>query len=422
MPCRRCHELGLEASCRYLPRKKRTNFKKRKQPDHQHGAVVKIEDDDPAFAPVDVHTKPVAVTHKQPPSTLVDHEAALRMEELRRNPPSSLLETGSPGDAGLWSETLDQLFGSEYPFPLVNTNVPAHSQPRDYGLQPSLFLSPTEGSSPQSASSPTVTESSEDDELWLSQIIGDSSAATPPTTYPVSPTHYTNAVVPGQVTMFGTNSSDMVQLAKMPTTGHPLKSSNQSVSSHHRPTLPGASVLSSASVSSRTVNLLQEMKAKNERLERLLRDALADIKELKRRESMREHEDTTLQSLIKLHNIGPADEFRRGVPALAMIALSAERHGTIIQANESFKNLVGYSFEQLADASFTCCKLFPQRMKAKLVQDYADIMSGIKSSGQDDLVFLRGDGHEVPVRAFYHIIYDDRGRPLYKMFYAFPLV
>ncbi len=49
------------------------------------------------------------------------------------------------------------------------------------------------------------------------------------------------------------------------------------------------------------------------------------------------------------------------------------------------------------------------------------LQSGLKSSGQDDLVIRRGDMQEVPVRAFYHIIYDDVGRPLYKMFYAFPL-
>lgn len=104
---------------------------------------------------------------------------------------------------------------------------------------------------------------------------------------------------------------------------------------------------------------------------------------------------------------------------------------------------MGYSFEHLASPGFTCCKLFPERFKAKLCKDYEAIMvhtqsdpllvacpaadttphqSGSKSSGQDDLVILRGDGREVPVRAFYHIIYDDVGRPLYKMFYAFPLL
>lgn len=93
-------------------------------------------------------------------------------------------------------------------------------------------------------------------------------------------------------------------------------------SSAIKPQSPASTPLSPGSVSARTVNLLQEMKAKNERLERLLSDALADIQELKRREKLREHHNVTMQSLVQLQNIGPADEFRKGVPALAMFALS----------------------------------------------------------------------------------------------------
>jgi hypothetical protein len=235
-----------------------------------------------------------------------------------------------------------------------------------------------------------------------------------------------------------------------------------------KPPSPAVAPLSPGSVSSRTVNILQEMKAKNDRLERLLRSALDDIKELKQREKLREQHNITMQSLVQLQNIGPADEFRKGVPALAMFALSEERHGAVLQANETFRDLVGYSFDQLATPGFTCCQLFPERFKSKLCKDYKDIMvhatrslarsltlllpalcvrsvlhescschhltpnalscccandhqSGLKSSGQDDLVIRRGDLQEVPVRAFYHVIYDDVGRPLYKMFYAFPL-
>ena len=141
-----------------------------------------------------------------------------------------------------------------------------------------------------------------------------------------------------------------------------------------KPPSPAVAPLSPGSVSSRTVNILQEMKAKNDRLERLLRSALDDIKELKQREKLREQHNITMQSLVQLQNIGPADEFRKGVPALAMFALSEERHGAVLQANETFRDLVGSSFDQLATPGFTCCQLFPERFKSKLSKDYKDIM------------------------------------------------
>jgi PAS domain-containing protein len=358
--------------------------------------------------------------------SLVDSEAALKMEEMRRNPPANLFEGGQP-DQGLWNATLHQLFGNEYAFPLVNTNVPPQSQPKDYGLP----LLPS-SVSPYTVESPESSPFDADNN-WLSQLIGDSSPAT--SSSPTSPaeesqrssgfsspdTSLVHNSVMQQQRSWLKNSGGMMQLGAMPTVGHSGVARMTPQAPAIKPPSPALAPLSPGSVSSRTVNILQEMKAKNDRLERLLRNALDDIKELKHREQLREQHNITMQSLVQLQNIGPADEFRKGVPALAMFALSEERHGAILQANETFRNLVGYSFEHLASPGFTCCKLFPERFKNKLCKDYQAIMSGAKSSGQDDLVIMRGDAKEVPVRAFYHIIYDDVGRPLYKMFYAFPL-
>lgn len=403
IPCKRCVEHGLADSCQYLPRKKRTNFKKRKM----HSIKDEEEDDD-----------------SNSNGSLVDNDAAIKMEEMRRNPPANLFEGGQP-DQGLWNATLHQLFGNEYAFPLVNTNIPPQSQPKDYGLPllPSS-TSPYTVESPQS--SPFAVEA---DNTWLSQLIGDSSpSSTSSSSAPTSPAEESqrnSAQSSPDTQQLGImsqrswlkNSGGMMQLAPMPTVGHSRVSQPPMI----KPPSPAVAPLSPGSVSSRTVNILQEMKAKNDRLERLLRSALDDIKELKQREKLREQHNITMQSLVQLQNIGPADEFRKGVPALAMFALSEERHGAVLQANETFRDLVGYSFDQLATPGFTCCQLFPERFKSKLCKDYKDIMSGLKSSGQDDLVIRRGDLQEVPVRAFYHVIYDDVGRPLYKMFYAFPL-
>lgn len=87
VPCRRCVEHGLEASCRYLPRKKRTNFKKRKVHDHP--------DDD--LDDLEPHHSSSSFSSSSSSSSFIDREAAQKMEELRRNPPSALLEAGHSG-------------------------------------------------------------------------------------------------------------------------------------------------------------------------------------------------------------------------------------------------------------------------------------------------------------------------------------
>ncbi len=60
------------------------------------------------------------------------------------------------------------------------------------------------------------------------------------------------------------------------------------------PTSPGSPY---GSVSGRTMTLLQEMKAKNEKLESLLKTALNDIKELKQREIMREEQNRRMHMI-----------------------------------------------------------------------------------------------------------------------------
>jgi len=371
IPCSRCVKYGLADSCQYLPRKKRTNFKKRK---------IKEEDDND--------------DEEEDEDELVDHEALRQMDELRRNPPADLFEGGQP-DTGLWNATLTQLFGNEYAFPLVNTNV---REPLEGDIE--LAESPEE----QMAVS------------WLDKIIAAPSSFSSSSSSPVSPEER-------QLYLYSENRPSPPQLetwlASSPNTNQHSPATTGSADFH------GFNQLAIKPSPSKEAELLQEMKAMNERLQRLLHTALEDIKALKQKERLREQHIQSTQSrrLVQLHNIGPADELRKGVPALAMFGLrTTNRHGGILQANEAFRNLVGYSFEQLAAPSFTCCKLFPEWLrKGKLNTEYQEIMAGTKSSGQDDLVLLRHDGSEVPVRAFFHIIYDDVGLPLYKMFYAFPL-
>jgi len=205
IPCKRCVEHGLADSCQYLPRKKRTNFKKRKM------HAIKEEDDDDA----DSNSN----------GSLVDSEAAIKMEEMRRNPPANLFEGGQP-DQGLWNATLHQLFGNEYAFPLVNTNIPPQSQPKDYGLP----LLPS-SVSPYMMESPESSSPFDADNNWLSQLIGDSSPATSSTpTSPAEESQRSSALSSPDTSLVHNtvaqqrswlkNSGGMMQLAPMPTVGH----------------------------------------------------------------------------------------------------------------------------------------------------------------------------------------------------------
>lgn len=352
LPCRRCVEHGIEATCRYIPRKKRTNFKKRKGPDEE------VEDND---------SSPLASVNTIPPNSrdIQILPSALSLPDHNSIPTNALVSVKSPE--------------SDYS-PLTHLlTTPNDLLPFSFLGGPSVLNSSTLNTNIQlienmlSNESSTTTTPEFDDASWLNQIISEADSSSPSTTPPLSP----------------------LELKNWPTT--------------------------TGTTASRAFILLQEMKAKNERLERLLSLALNDIKELKRQQALTEETNKQLQS-FKLHNLSSSTDFnQRGMPAIAMFSLSGVRHGAILQSNEAFRSLVGYSWEDLMKPGFTCCKLFPERFKLKLGKDYQAIMAGEVSSGQDDLAILRGDGIEVPVRAFYHIIFNDMGVPLYKMFYAFPL-
>jgi len=176
-----------------------------------------------------------------------------------------------------------------------------------------------------------------------------------------------------------------------------------------------------SNTSLKTVRLLQEMRAKNERLERLLRSALNDVKELKEKEALALSQGNEVLPFnqFKMHSLS-ASQWPRVIPAVAMISISDERPGEIVQCNETFKQLVGRSWEELM-TGFTCCKLFPQRLLAPLLEEFHAMRAGLITSSERDLPILRSDGEEIQCRAWYNVISDKQNKPIYKMFYAVPL-
>ncbi len=72
IPCKRCVEHGIGDSCRYLPRKRRTNFKKRKT----HAIKEELIEDDEEFNSPEHQLK----------------------EELKNNPPPGVFEEGQSGN------------------------------------------------------------------------------------------------------------------------------------------------------------------------------------------------------------------------------------------------------------------------------------------------------------------------------------
>jgi len=184
--------------------------------------------------------------------------------------------------------------------------------------------------------------------------------------------------------------------------------------------------LESLSISSKTFQLLSEMKEKNQRLETLLRKSLTEIKVLKERERLYEQQQMVglqmqRQHNFKLFSLAPAKDFNHiGVPAIACFSLTEIRRGYLIQCNEAFRELVGRPWQELFDG-FSCTQLFPKRFLPVLCQHFKALTSSEGSLFEGELSILRGNGDEMSIKAYTHIIFDNLGQPLYKMFYAFAL-
>jgi len=66
--------------------------------------------------------------------------------------------------------------------------------------------------------------------------------------------------------------------------------------------------------------------------------------------------------------------------------------------------------------------MFPKRIIPLLQQRFSDICNKDgPSSAEGELIIARPTGEEIAIKAYSHVIFDDAGEPLYKMFYAFAL-
>jgi len=161
----------------------------------------------------------------------------------------------------------------------------------------------------------------------------------------------------------------------------------------------------------------KSIEKKNERLESLLMKAMRDINELKEREKNR----AVMENQVKIHAFpAPGDFGTKSVPAVAMFSVPTVRPGELIQCNDSFKQLVDRTWEELS-TGFSCCNLFPRRIIKLLLPQYMQMKEKLFTHFERDLAIMRPNGDEIPVRAFYHMIYDDNDKPLYKMLYLFPV-
>jgi PAS domain-containing protein len=183
----------------------------------------------------------------------------------------------------------------------------------------------------------------------------------------------------------------------------------------------------SLSTGSKTLRLLQEMKQKNERMEQLLRKSLNDVKRLKERELMYQQQAQNFireERSFQLFSLAPAldfDDHVGGMPGIAMFSLSATKNGQIIQCNQAFQTLIGRTWQEL-NQGISCCQLFPKRILPLLCHKF-DVMASRDgpSSAEGELVIMRPSGEEVAIKAYSHVIFDEKGEALYKIFIAFAL-
>jgi len=129
------------------------------------------------------------------------------------------------------------------------------------------------------------------------------------------------------------------------------------------------------------------------------------------------------QRSFQLFSLGPARDFDQPgtMPGIAMFSLLPAKRHQILQCNQAFQALVGRSWQELSQG-FTCCQMFPQRILPLLRQRFSDICNKDgPASAEGELIVARPSGEEVAIKAYSHVIFDDAGEPLYKMFYAFML-
>jgi len=360
MPCSRCKTLGLDDSCRYLPRKRRTDFKKRKQ---------EIE--------------------KKKKGPMIDD--------------SSVLPAMAEENEGLLNATLTQLFGEEYPFPLLDSNQ-------------SPTMNNWIGTSEDAVDDDDEDTNETDWISKLSKAIGEKSSAprsdvTEHSSWPFS--FGLPEITQGDSYLpFSVESSHTTGLEL--TTAVPVQRNTEDRLIANR-------------TSSKTLRLLHDLKQKNDRLEQLLRNALQDIKQLKEREI---HYQQQMQNYMReeqrsfqLFSLGPARDFDHPgmIPGIAMFSLLPAKRHQILQCNQTFQVLVGRSWQELSQG-FTCCQMFPKRILPLLQQRFSDICNKDgPAAAEGELIIARPNGEELAIKAYSHVIFDDAGEPLYKMFYAFAL-
>jgi len=305
------------------------------------------------------------------------------------------------GDEGLLNATLTQLFGEEYPFPLLDSNQPTMNN----------WIGPSED---------TLDEEEEENESdWISKLskaIGEKGSTTrsDETEQPSWPFSF------GLPEITQGDSYLPISLESVHTTGLELTTAVPAQRNTEDRLLANRT-------SSKTLRLLHDLKQKNDRLEQLLRNALQDIKQLKERELQYQQQMQNYmreeQRSFQLFSLGPARDFDHPqmMPGIAMFSvLPAKRH-QILQCNQTFQTLVGRSWQELGQG-FTCCQMFPKRILPLLQQRFSDICNKDgPAAAEGELIIARPTGEEIAIKAYSHVIFDDAGEPLYKMFYAFAL-
>jgi len=389
LPCARCVRNGIEDSCHYLPRKRRTDFKKKRRQEPEA-------------------KKQKAATEENP---FIPPDTTFLSNSINGSSGEALFPFASPQETeSLLNATLSQLFGEEYPFPLLNTN---QSQVTTELFSPStdtIDLNIKQVHDEEEEEDRKVQEGPNEWICKLSKAINNSDGGL------------------GWALPFDQQSLPQESAEEDPTIqfldNDLLSDSSQTCTSAQRTPLVQHQPVNAAGT--KTLRLLQEMKQKNERLEQLLRMSLHDIKTLKEREQMyqqqTQHYMRESQRSFQLFTLGPARDFDQlGLPGIAMFSLLPSQHGRIIQCNQTFQLLVGRTWQEL-NQGISCCQLFPKRILPLLCQKFSDMTSpNGPSSAEGELVIARPSGEEIAIKAYSHVIFGENGEPLYKVFYAFSL-
>ncbi|KAJ1499058.1 hypothetical protein HMI54_012144, partial [Coelomomyces lativittatus] len=167
VPCRRCVEHGIGDTCKYLPRKKRTNFKKRKQGDGKEDVEETSYSDNSRqpLPPVSSATSynPLSSCDKPTTATATSSQSAF----------PNMFETGGLRQGGQDPSLLPftQLLGD---FPSSLSLLGATNSITPSSINSSIQLLENILSESSSNTSPSTVPDMDEPSSWLSHVISDS--------------------------------------------------------------------------------------------------------------------------------------------------------------------------------------------------------------------------------------------------------